>query len=170
ADTAPAAPAEAAAAPAAADPPVKGLGIAVGKGKPGKKAAATPHEGDSSVVQPANVQPDEVPAGTDPATSPDSDLGLETPPQTASEETASEEKSEPPVKGLAIARRPGKKSTTAAPAKPAEAQPESAASPTNGASPDEPTQESAAAEEPAKPEPPVKGLSIAPGVRRPGKR
>ncbi len=169
-DTAPAAPAEPAAAPAAPETPVKGLGIAVGKGKPGKKAAATPHEGDSSVVQPANVQPDEAAAGTDPATSADSDLGLDTPPQTASEDKPSEDKPEPPVKGLAIARRPGKKSATAAPAKTAEAQPESTASPTNGASPDEPVQESAAAEEPAKPEPPVKGLSIAPGVRRPGKR
>jgi len=159
-----AAPAQAAAPaePAAAEPPVKGLSIAK---RPGSKKAApkaeTPHEGDSTVVQPANVTPDEAPAGTDPKDSADSDLGLDKP--------------EPEVKGLAIARRPGSK--RAAAPKPAEATPQStsgeASTPEPAAEPvaektPEPAPEKASA--PAEPEPPVKGLGIAPGVRRPGKR
>ncbi|BDX34702.1 Fe-S oxidoreductase [Mycobacterium antarcticum] len=153
----------AAAEPVKAEPAVKGLGIAAGARKPGKKKAAAPtdtppHENDSTVVQPANVTPDAAVAGTDPADSADSDLGIESP------------KDEPPVKGLAIARRPGKKN--AAPAKPAEPQPEPSAPASNGASADEPVSEATPSPpaEPAQPEPPVKGLGIAPGVRRPGKR
>ena len=150
-----AAPAEAPAAPAAAEPPVKGLSIAK---RPGSKKAApaaadAPHEGDSTVVQPANATPDEAQAGTDPAESADSDLGLDKP--------------EPAVKGLAIARRPGSKKPAAAPApaKEVEAQPEPEAPSANGD-----TAPAPAAEPAAEPAPPVKGLGIAPGVRRPGKR
>ncbi len=129
---------------------------------------APPHQGDASVVQPANVEPDQADAGSDPADSADSDLGLQTPP-------ATESKPEPPVKGLAIAKRPGSKKPASA--KPVAAQPETTPEPVteapsastngesaNGDAPDEP------ASTPTAPEPPVKGLGIAPGVRRPGKR
>jgi hypothetical protein len=105
------------------------------------------------VVQPANVTPDEAQAGTDPAESADSDLGLEKP--------------EPEVKGLAIARRPGgKRSAAPKPAEDVAPQPEPEATPVA----DEPASEPTAAATPAEPEAPVKGLGIAPGVRRPGKR
>ncbi|HYO03445.1 MAG TPA: heterodisulfide reductase-related iron-sulfur binding cluster [Mycobacterium sp.] len=148
ADAAPAAAAPAEAAePAKPEPPVKGLGIAAGARKPGKKSAPAAEAASAPAAAPeASPEPEAVEA-------------------TPSAEPAT---AEPPVKGLAIARRPGKK--TAAPAKPAEPQPEPAASPSNGASADEPVSEPAAAAEPAQPEPPVKGLGIAPGVRRPGKR
>jgi hypothetical protein len=150
-------------APAAA--PAKGLGIAAGARRPGAKKApaeASPNEGAGTVVQPPNVDPDKAAAGTEAADSADSDLGLASKP-------------EPEVKGLGIAsgaRRPGAKKKAPAPAaKPA----------------DEPTTESAPAaeaERPAQPEsaagtgdarvvgdePPVKGLGIAKGARRPGKR
>jgi Fe-S oxidoreductase len=128
------------------EPPVKGLGIAK---RPGSKKTATP-------------EPEAAPAASAPA---------------AAEPEASPEPgaAEPPVKGLAIARRPGsKKAAAPAPAKSAEPQadpqPEPAQSSTNGNSADEPASEPASAAEPAQPEPPVKGLGIAPGVRRPGKR
>ncbi|KAA0102108.1 4Fe-4S dicluster domain-containing protein [Mycolicibacterium sp. P1-18] len=154
--------APAAAEPAAAEPPVKGLSIAK---RPGSKKAAAPaaseapHEGDSTVVQPANVTPDEAKAGTDPEGSADSDLGLE-----------KSEKPEPAVKGLAIARRPGSKKAAAP--KPAEdaAPQEAPAAEANGAAAAEPVSEPTAEATPAEPEAPVKGLGIAPGVRRPGKR
>jgi len=164
ADTAPAAAAPAPAAAPAAEAPVKGLAIAK---RPGSKKAApaaseAPHEGDSTVVQPANVTPDEARAGTDPEDSADSDLGLDKP--------------EPAVKGLAIARRPGSK-RAAKPAEPVAPQPESngatASEPTPEPATDpapEPTSEPAAEATPTEPEAPVKGLGIAPGVRRPGKR
>jgi Fe-S oxidoreductase len=128
------------AAPAKAEPPVKGLGIAAGARRPGKKPAA------AAPAAPATATPTEAPA--------------------APAEPAAPAKAEPPVKGLGIApgaRRPGKKpaaAPAAAPAAPAEVTEEAAAEPA----------ETAAPAEPAKPEPPVKGLGIAPGVRRPGKR
>ena len=147
--------APAAAEPAKAEPPVKGLSIAKRPGS--KKAAAPAAEASSTVVQPANVAPDEAEAGTDPAESADSDLGLEKP--------------EPPVKGLAIARRPGsKKAAAPKPAEDVAPQPEPEAAPAAEDSAPEPVSEPAAAATPAEPEAPVKGLGIAPGVRRPGKR
>jgi Fe-S oxidoreductase len=180
-----AAPAEPATAPVepakteASAPPVApakgGLGIAAGARKPGGKKAAP-----ATVVQPANVEPDKAAAGTDPDTSADSDLGLE--PKAKAD--APPARPQPEVKGLAIAkgaRRPGRKSAEVAAESPAEVtevpdvpdvpetlapQPESA----NGDSAPEPTSTAAAQDEPATPEPPVKGLGIAPGVRRPGKR
>jgi len=135
--------------------------LSIAKRPGSKKAAAPAAQTSATVVQPANVAPDEAEAGTDPAESADSDLGLEKP--------------EPPVKGLAIARRPGSK--RAAAPKPAEdvaPQPEPEAAPAaveSAPEPEpEPASEPAAAATPAEPEAPVKGLGIAPGVRRPGKR
>jgi Fe-S oxidoreductase len=143
--------AEAAAETATPEPPVKGLGIAK---RPGSKKTATP--------EPEAAPAASAPAAAEPEASPE--------PEAAEPATP-----EPPVKGLAISRRPGsKKAPAPAPAKPAEPQPdpqpEPAQSSTNGNSADEPASEPAAAAEPAQPEPPVKGLGIAPGVRRPGKR
>lgn len=141
--------------PAKAEPPVKGLSIAKRPGS--KKTAAPAAQPSPTVVQPANVAPDEAEAGTDPADSADSDLGLEKP--------------EPPVKGLAIARRPGsKKAAAPKPAEDVAPQPEPEAAPAAEDSAPEPVSEPAAAATPAEPEAPVKGLGIAPGVRRPGKR
>ncbi|CAN5182760.1 (Fe-S)-binding protein [soil metagenome] len=145
-------------------PPVKGLGLAAGARRPGAKKAAAkpaepaPNEGAQTVVQPANVDPDHAKAGTEDPDSADSDLGLEP------------AKPEPPVKGLGIApgaRRPGaKKAPAPAPkaepeAKP-EPEPETEAPPSNGSS----TSEVSVVGD----EPPVKGLGIANGARRPGKR
>ena len=153
-----------------AEPPVKGLGIAAGARRPGKKAPAEA----STVVQTSQGDPDQsAQPGTDPASSADSDLGLETDAQTEAEpETATPE---PPVKGLGIApgaRRPGAKKAPTP--KPAEPQPEPQVTSTNGDGAKEPAPEPAPAPAPApesaKQEPEVKGLGIAPGVRRPGKR
>lgn len=145
---APAAEAPAAAEPAKAEPEVKGLGIAGGAKRPGAKKKAAP-----AAAAPAATPAPEAPA------------------QPAAP------KPEPEVKGLGIAagaRRPGAKKAPAAPA--AESTPAPAATP-------EP--EPAAAPEPEAPsssaadngetrvvgdEPPVKGLGIAKGARRPGKR
>jgi Fe-S oxidoreductase len=143
ADTAPAAP-EAPAEPAAPEPPVKGLAIAKRPGS--KKAAAASAETLAATPAPAAAAPEV------------------TEPEVKEPEPA---KPEPPVKGLAIAKRPGSKK--AAPAKPAETQQESAAPSTNSDAAEKPAAEPVA-EAPAKPEPEVKGLGIAPGVRRPGKR
>ncbi|MBX7449434.1 4Fe-4S dicluster domain-containing protein [Mycolicibacterium sp. 3033] len=172
-------PAEALAADKPAAAPVKGLGIAGGAKRPGaKKATASPNEGAPTVVQPANTAPDDVDAGTEPAETADSDRGLDATP-----------KPEPEVKGLGIAagaRRPGAKKAPAAPAPAAAPQTEPAAEP-------EPTAAAEPEPEPAAPasdvgsngssngsgngearivgdEPPVKGLGIAKGARRPGKR
>ncbi|KUH99835.1 Fe-S oxidoreductase [Mycolicibacterium acapulense] len=149
------------------EPEVKGLGIAAGAKRPGAKKktqAASPNEGEATVTQPPNVDPDKAEPGAKTDTA-DSDRGLDSKP-------------EPEVKGLGIApgaRRPGAKKS-AAPAqppaepKPAAAQPE----PKDTADSDG---ESGAAPEPSggdngdKPEPPpVKGLGIARGARPPGKR
>jgi Fe-S oxidoreductase len=152
AEAAPAAaePAATPAEPATTEPPVKGLGIAK---RPGSKKAAPPAPAAAEPVAEAapvaEAEPVAEPAATDPATP------------------------EPPVKGLSIARRPGsKKASPAAPAAPAApAEPAEPAEPAAAETPAEPTAEEAApAAEAAEPEPPVKGLGIAPGVRRPGKR
>jgi Fe-S oxidoreductase len=170
------APAEA--VPKAEAPPVKGLGLAAGAKRPGAKsapaakpAAPAPNEGEATVVQPANADPDQATGGTEDADTADSDLGLPAKP-------------EPPVKGLGIAagaRRPGAKKAPAAPAAPQaeptaepesepEAEPEPAAeaepapaAPSNGSGNGE-------ASVVGDDEPPVKGLGIAKGARRPGKR
>ena len=159
---APAAPAASAApaaeAPAEAAKPapeVKGLGLAAGARRPGAKKAA-----------PA------APAAPSAAAAP------------AAAPAAAEAEPEPEVKGLGIApgaRRPGAKKAPAAaptaPANPAAAQPEPAPAA-------EPAAESAPAPAPSAgdsapaakddrivgDEPPVKGLGIAKGARRPGKR
>lgn len=159
AEAAPAAPAE----PAAPAAPVKGLGLAAGAKRPGAKKAAP---AAAAPAAPAAEAPAEAPA--------------------AAEAPAEPAKPEPPVVGLGIAagaRRPGAKRSApaaAAPAAPAPAaaEPESTATePASAAVEPEP-----AAEAPATPssngsddrvvgdEPPVKGLGIAKGARRPGKR
>ena len=180
AETAAAEPAEAQAeaqTEAKPEPEVKGLGIASGARRPGAKKApaakASPNEGEPTVVQPPNVDPDHVEAGTEAPDSADSDRGLDATP-------------EPEVKGLGIApgaRRPGaKKAATpkAAPKPAPEDEPAAEESPAEE-SPAEPTAES---EPPTTAshgsgngearvvgdEPPVKGLGIAKGARRPGKR
>jgi Fe-S oxidoreductase len=162
--------------PAAA--PVKGLGIAGGAKRPGaKKAAPAP-----ASAAPAAPVPPAAPAA------PAKGLGIaagakrpgakkaataaapaaESAPAEAPAEAPAPAKPEPEVKGLGIAagaRRPGAKKAApaAAPAaKPAEPEPEPTTTETASAN-----GESA---EPVKPEPPVKGLGIAPGARRPGKR
>lgn len=135
-----------------AEPPVKGLGIAAGARRPGaKKAAPAAPKAQAPVVE----------AAPEPAAEPE--------PATP----------EPPVKGLGIApgaRRPGAKKAPAS--KPASA-PEPAPEPEPTPEPEAP-----AAREPAPSptgsgngqtrvvgdEPPVKGLGIAKGARRPGKR
>jgi Fe-S oxidoreductase len=141
-ETTPDAPAE----PAKPEPPVKGLGIAAGARRPGKKPAT------STTPAPA----------------------AETTTETTPDAPAEPAKPEPPVKGLGIApgaRRPGAKKAAPKPAEPQQETPEPPkAESSNGDSADEPATEPEASAEPAKPEPAVKGLGIAPGVRRPGKR
>lgn len=143
----PAAPAE----PVAAEPPVKGLGIAAGARRPGaKKAAPTPSAQQSPAPAPA---PTAQASPAQPAPAP-------------------EPRPEPPVKGLGIApgaRRPGAKRATAQ-ASPPVAAPQPAAG--NGEVPAQPADEtppSPAVAEVAD-EPSVKGLAIARGARRPGRR
>jgi Fe-S oxidoreductase len=144
-------------AEAPAKPEVKGLGLAAGAKRPGAKKAqakVAPNEGEATVTQPPNVDPDKAQPGAKTDTA-DSDLGVTKP--------------EPEVKGLGIAagaRRPGAKKTAAAPAaEPAAPQAES-----------ESDGESAPAPEPSSegngetPATPVKGLGIAKGARPPGKR
>jgi Fe-S oxidoreductase len=187
--------APAAAEPAKAEPPVKGLGIAAGARRPGSKKAAAPTEAKAETAAETKAAAPAEPAKA--AEPPVKGLGIakrpggkkSTAPAEATAETApaaetaaapttpepaEPAKAEPPVKGLAIAagaRRPGSKKS---PAKPAEPQPETSPTPetvtANGDSADEPASAPDAPAEPAKPEPPVKGLGIAPGVRRPGKR
>ncbi|WNG93256.1 heterodisulfide reductase-related iron-sulfur binding cluster [Mycobacterium sp. ITM-2016-00318] len=144
--------------PAKPEPEVKGLGIAAGARRPGAKKApakASPNEGEATVTQPPNVDPDQAKPGAKTDTA-DSDLGLESKP-------------EPEVKGLGIApgaRRPGAKKATAAPvAQPPQPkpQPEAASEPAPA-----PESSSEGNGEPAAP--PVKGLGIAKGARPPGKR
>ncbi|OBF46493.1 heterodisulfide reductase-related iron-sulfur binding cluster [Mycolicibacterium monacense] len=155
------------------EPEVKGLGLAAGARRPGAKKApakASPNEGAATVVQPPNADPDQAEAGTEAPDTADSDRGLETKP-------------EPEVKGLGIAagaRRPGAKkkpaAPAAAPAKPAEpepqAQPEAQAEPAPEPEPEAPSQPASGNGDArvVGNEPPVKGLGIAKGARRPGKR
>ncbi|MGH3583264.1 MAG: LacI family DNA-binding transcriptional regulator [Mycobacterium sp.] len=140
--------------PAKPEPPVKGLGIAAGARRPGKKPAAS-----------ATPAPAAAPATSAPAAAPEA---------TPEPEAAEPAKPEPPVKGLGIApgaRRPGAKKPAPKPAEPQQETPAPPkAEPSNGDSADESATEPKASAEPTKPEPPVKGLGIAPGVRRPGKR
>ncbi|AMW21876.1 (Fe-S)-binding protein [Mycobacteroides chelonae] len=142
------------AAPATPVPPVKGLGMATGAKRPGAKKAA----------------PAAAPAASAPAPTPE-------PEAEAPEAPAAPE---PPVKGLGIAagtRRPGAKKAAPAAATPA-AEPEQPAATPEPAAPvaAEPTEETVeeAVDETAEankaPEPPVKGLGMAPGARRPGRR
>ena len=159
--TAPAEPTPAEPAKKPAEPaPAKGLGIAAGARRPGAKKAeakAAPNEGETTVTQPPNVDPDKAEPATKSDTA-DSDLGLQ-------------DKPEPEVKGLGIApgaRRPGAKKAPAAPttsaAKPAAPQPEPETDGESGAAP-EPSSDGN-----GEPAPPVKGLGIAKGARPPGKR
>jgi Fe-S oxidoreductase len=149
--------AEASAKPA---PEVKGLGIAAGAKRPGAKKApakAAPNEGEATVTQPPNADPDKAEPGAKTDTA-DSDLGVQ-------------DKPEPEVKGLGIApgaRRPGAKKAPVAAAKPAAPQPEPVADGESAAAP-EPSSDGNG-EQPQKTEPPAKGLGIAKGARPPGKR
>lgn len=174
AEPAPAAEAPAAEAPAKPEPEVKGLGIASGARRPGAKKAAAPkaapNEGESTVTQPPNVDPDKAEPGAKEDTA-DSDRGLDEAP-----------KPEPEVKGLGIApgaRRPGAKKA-AAPAAP-KAEPEPAAESAADSAPEpEPAAEAESASSSngssngdarvVGDEPPVKGLGIAKGARRPGRK
>jgi Fe-S oxidoreductase len=144
-------------APKVEAPPVKGLGLAAGARRPGAKKAPA--------AKPA-----------EPAPEPEAEAA----PEPVAEEAPAPEpaKPEPPVKGLGIAagaRRPGAKK---APAPAPKVEPEPEPEP-------EPEQASAPEPEPEAPssngssgseasvvgdEPPVKGLGIAKGARRPGKR
>ncbi len=154
------APAEAEAkaeAPAEAKAEVKGLGLAAGAKRPGAKKApakVAPNEGEATVTQPPNVDPDKAEPGAKTDTA-DSDLGVAKP--------------EPEVKGLGIAagaRRPGAKKTPTEPAaRPAAPQPEPEADGESAPAP-EPSNEDNG-ETPATP---AKGLGIAKGARPPGKR
>ncbi|CAN3126704.1 heterodisulfide reductase-related iron-sulfur binding cluster [Mycobacterium sp. smrl_JER01] len=148
--------------PAKPEPEVKGLGIAGGAKRPGAKKKAAPAAAPAQASAPAEAQT-EAPADT-PA------------------------KPEPEVKGLGLAagaRRPGAKKTPAKPvpaATPAEPElpnegagtvvqppnvdPDQAVAGTEAAD----TADSDRGLTPSKPEPEVKGLGIAPGARRPGRR
>ncbi len=189
-----AAPAAEAAAPAA---PVKGLGLAGGAKRPGAKKAASAAAAPAPAAESAPATPEPEVKGLGIATGARRPGAKKAAPAAAApaapkaEEPAAEPaeaaKPEPPVVGLGIAagaRRPGAKKAApkaAAPAAPAEAAPEPAAEA-------EPEAEAEAVDEtpeaPAAPssngsgggdrvvgdEAPVKGLSIAKGARRPGKR
>ncbi|MDG4663257.1 (Fe-S)-binding protein [Mycobacterium sp. 236(2023)] len=148
------------------EPEVKGLGIATGARRPGAKKAAPAKPAEAPSEEPA-----EAPAA-------------EAPSEASAEPEAP--KPEPEVKGLGIAagaRRPGAKKATpaAAPAPKSEPAPEPEAE-------SEPEPEPEAAPEPESTpepasdgsgngearvvgdEPPVKGLGIAKGARRPGRK
>lgn len=156
------------------EPEVKGLGIATGARRPGAKKApakAAPNEGESTVTQPPNVDPDQAEPGAKDDTA-DSDRGLDEAPST-------EPKPEPEVKGLGIAagaRRPGaKKAPTATPkAQPApEPEPSPEPEPTADAEPAPAAPSNGSGNGEARvvgDEPPVKGLGIAKGARRPGRK
>ncbi|MGP4055997.1 (Fe-S)-binding protein [Mycobacterium sp. 4D054] len=161
------APAEAPAeAPAKPEPEVKGLGIASGARRPGAKKApaktASPNEGAGTVVQPPNVDPDKAATGTEPADTADSDRGLDAP------------RPEPEVKGLGIAagaRRPGAKKKAPAAAPKTEPTPEPEPTAAEPASPaPSPNGSGDGGDRVVGDEPPVKGLGIAKGARRPGRR
>ncbi|WP_179965789.1 (Fe-S)-binding protein [Mycolicibacterium confluentis] len=153
-----AAPAAEAAAPAAPAAPVKGLGMAAGAKRPGAKKA--------SPAAPAAPAPEAAaPAAAEPA---------------APAAPAAAAAPEPPVVGLGIAagaRRPGAKKApaAAAPAAAPKAEPAPAAepepqAPAAEAAPAAPAATSGAGDRVVGDEAPVKGLGIAKGARRPGKR
>ncbi|OHU41867.1 (Fe-S)-binding protein [Mycobacteroides chelonae] len=144
------------AAPATPVPPVKGLGMATGAKRPGAKKAT----------------PAAAPAASAPAPTPEPEAEAPSAPATPAAPAAPE----PPVKGLGIAagaRRPGAKKAAPAAATPA-AEPEQPAATPEPVAPAEAEPAEEAVEEPAEartaPEPPVKGLGMAPGARRPGRR
>jgi Fe-S oxidoreductase len=175
-----------AAAPAA---PVKGLGIAGGAKRPGAKKATTqtasaptasaappaPAPAEAAPAEPAKPEP-EVKGlgiasgarrpGAKKAAPPAAPAAASAPAEAAAAtpaEAPAPAKPEPEVKGLGIAagaRRPGAKKPAAATPAPAAPSAQSDGEP-EPATPSTPE---------AKPEPPVKGLGIAPGARRPGKR
>ncbi|KRQ63678.1 Fe-S oxidoreductase [Mycobacteroides sp. H070] len=143
------------AAPATPVPPVKGLGMASGAKRPGAKKAA--------------------PAAAPAASAPEAEAEAEAP--SAAAVPAAPAAPEPPVKGLGIAagaRRPGAKKAAPAAAAPAAAEPEQPAATPEPVAPAEAEPAEEAVEETAEartaPEPPVKGLGMAPGARRPGRR
>ncbi|EIU05461.1 ferredoxin, 4Fe-4S [Mycobacteroides abscessus 5S-0422] len=191
---APAATPTAEAAPAA---PVKGLGMAAGAKRPGAKKA-TAETGAATPAAPASPPASQAPAAAAAPAPPVKGLGMAAgakrpgakktapaaPAAPAPEATAVPSESEapattetsavaePPVKGLGIAagaRRPGaKKAAPATESAPEPAQPAATAS-----EPTEPATSAPKDEAPetgSTPEPPVKGLGIAPGARRPGRR
>ncbi len=144
------------AAPATPVPPVKGLGMATGAKRPGAKKAA--------------------PAASAPAPTPEPNAEAEAEAPSAPATPAAPAAPEPPVKGLGIAagaRRPGAKKAAPAAASPA-AEPEQPAATPEPVAPAEAEPAEEAVEETAEartaPEPPVKGLGMAPGARRPGRR
>lgn len=146
------------AAPATPVPPVKGLGMATGAKRPGAKKAA----------------PAAAPAASAPAPTPEPEAEAEAPSAPAT--PAAPAAPEPPVKGLGIAagaRRPGAKKAAPAAASPA-AEPEQPAATPEPVAPAEAEPAEEAVEETTEartaPEPPVKGLGMAPGARRPGRR
>ncbi|WP_078293150.1 (Fe-S)-binding protein [Mycobacterium sp. D16R24] len=185
------------AAPAAAVPPVKGLGMAGGAKRPGaKKATASAPAAEAAA--PAAAEPAEPPAAAATPAPPVKGLGMATgakrpgakkaapavaPVAPAAEPTSEPEAAtpsapaqaaapatpEPPVKGLGIAtgaRRPGAKKAAPAAATPAPEPEQPASTPEPAAA--APKEE--APEANTAPEPPVKGLGMAPGARRPGRR
>ncbi|MGV0582128.1 (Fe-S)-binding protein [Mycobacteroides chelonae] len=151
------------AAPATPVPPVKGLGMATGAKRPGAKKAA----------------PAAAPAASAPAPTPEPEAESEAEAEAPSAPAtpAAPAAPEPPVKGLGIAagaRRPGAKKAAPAAAAPAAAEPEQPAATPEPVAPAEAEPAEEAVEETAEartaPEPPVKGLGMAPGARRPGRR
>ncbi|OHT79277.1 Fe-S oxidoreductase [Mycobacteroides chelonae] len=148
------------AAPATPVPPVKGLGMATGAKRPGAKKAA----------------PAAAPAASAPAPTPEPEAESEAEAPSAPATPAAPAAPEPPVKGLGIAagaRRPGAKKAAPAAASPA-AEPEQPAATPEPVAPAEAEPAEEAVEETTEartaPEPPVKGLGMAPGARRPGRR
>lgn len=148
------------AAPATPVPPVKGLGMATGAKRPGAKKAA----------------PAAAPAASAPAPTPEPEAESEAEAPSAPATPAAPAAAEPPVKGLGIAagaRRPGAKKAAPAAATPA-AEPEQPAATPEPVAPAETEPAEEVVEETTEartaPEPPVKGLGMAPGARRPGRR
>jgi Fe-S oxidoreductase len=159
--------AEAAAAPAeTAAPPVKGLGMAAKrppkKGAPAAEAAAAPAETAAPPVKGLGMAAKRPPKKGAPAPAASAPAAPAAP--------AAEAPAAPPVevKGLGLAAKRPPKKGAAAPAAPAPEpepvapQPESEPTASNG--------QSVESDEPAAPSVEVKGLGIAPGVRRPPKR
>ncbi|WP_374023234.1 heterodisulfide reductase-related iron-sulfur binding cluster [Mycobacterium sp. HNNTM2301] len=148
---------EAAAAPAA---PVKGLGIAGGAKKPGKKAAEPAGDGKAEASAPAAPAKGLGIAGG--AKKPGAKKAA--PAQAEAKAEAPAEAPAAPVKGLGIAagaKRPGAKKAAPAAEAPKAAAPKAEAQPAEAAAPKAETEDKA-------PAAPVKGLGIAAGAKRPG--